>query len=498
VSTPTRDHLAHAGDVASSEPDDAAAQRGQLDRAVRVALIAAAVATLLMCGAVAIATAPLGTMDETAHLDYAYQVWHGRLPVFENGLLFHPPPPARVPPVQWESQHPPLFYALEAPVVGPLLNAGHWIVATMAARLVNCVISALSVLAIAFAAGSAAVRERGRWMILSAAAATTIGAITFVGGTAYSDPLLTLLSALAAGLAVRAVRRGLSRAGLALACLVAALGALARAEFVIALPVLATGLAIAGWLHCDRGTTKRIESALLAGLAPVVAAGMAAGWFYLRNQRLTGSFSGSQPTFASEQLGRVHQSIFGVLHDDRFWISQVSVLRHPLDGRATTFGDRYAVDTRTLVTLFGLAMVAGSLMAVRALWRAVRSRDRVRVAVIGLLAMLLVATFGYEVSYASSGGGIITRYLLPAAVPICMIVAAGIQTVPVRFQPAALAAYLGICYALFAWWLVGAPHSGGAFGTGPTGAPWILALGTLPLVAGCGALQVRALSRLPR
>jgi len=88
--------------------------RDEIDRAVRVALIAAGVATFLMCGAVAIAMVPLGTRDETAHLDYAYQVWHGRLPVFEHGLLFHPTSPALIPPVQWESQHPPLNYALVA------------------------------------------------------------------------------------------------------------------------------------------------------------------------------------------------------------------------------------------------------------------------------------------------------------------------------------------------------------------------------------------------
>jgi hypothetical protein len=78
----------------------------------------------------------------------------------------------------------------------------------MAARLINCVIAAMSVAAIGWAAGAAVGRDRARWMILSAAAATTIGGLIFTGGTAYNDPLLTLLSVLAAGIALRASTKG--------------------------------------------------------------------------------------------------------------------------------------------------------------------------------------------------------------------------------------------------------------------------------------------------
>jgi 4-amino-4-deoxy-L-arabinose transferase-like glycosyltransferase len=198
-----------------------------------------------------------------------------------------------------ESQHPPLNYLIVAPLVGPLIDAGHWVGATMAARLFNCVIAAMSVAAIGWAAGAAVGRDRARWMILSAAAATTIGGLIFTGGTAYSDPLLTLLSVLAAGIALRAVHQGVGRIGLALACVVAALGALARAEFIIALAILMTGLAIAGWLHTDGSVSKRLERALLAGVLPIIAAGAASGWFYLRNKRLTGSYAGGQPEWGA-------------------------------------------------------------------------------------------------------------------------------------------------------------------------------------------------------
>lgn len=75
-----------------------------------------------------------------------------------------------------------------------------------------------------------------------------------------------------------------------------------------------------------------------------------------------------------------------------------------------------------------------------------------------------------------------------------MVVAAALQAVPRRLQPTALGAYLAICYGLFGFWLVVTPHTGGMFGKGPTHVPWILALGTLPLLAVCAAIQVHALA----
>jgi hypothetical protein len=435
-------------------------------------------------------------MDETAHIDYAYQIWRGHLPVFEQGILFRPTRPALIPPVQLESQHPPLFYALVAPVAGTLIDARHWVTATMAVRLVNCLISALSVVAIGWAAGAAAGRDRERWMILTAAAATTIGAIVFVGGSAYSDPLLTLMSALAVGVAMKAVHHGVGRGILALAALIAAAGSLARAEFVIALLVLAVGLAVAGWLHSAGSHIRRLERALASGVLPILAAILASGWFYLRNKRLTGSFAGGHPDWAAAHLRRFERSPWEVLQIGDFWNTQFSVLRHPLDGRSLRHHAQHVIDTDLMKPLFVALLLLGVLAVVRGLRRDVRRREWPRLAAVALLSLLTIATFGYEVWYTTGGGGSVSRYLLPAAVPICLVIAAGLQAVPRRFQPAVLAVYLLTCYSMFAFWLIVTPHTGGTFGTGLSHYPWALALGTLPLVAICAVVQVRALSRI--
>jgi 4-amino-4-deoxy-L-arabinose transferase-like glycosyltransferase len=472
--------------------------RGQLDRAARMGLAAIALATFLLCCAVTIAKVPLGTTDESAHLDYALQIWHGHLPVFERGLSFRAPLPSHSPPVQWEAQHPPFFYALVAPIAGPLIDAGHWIVADLAVRLVNSVLSALSVLAIAWAAGAAVSRNRSRWMLLTGAVATMLGPIIFVGGSAFSDPVLTLTSALAVGIALRAVRHGLDRRTLVLAALIAAVGAAARAEFVIALGILVLGLAAAACLHSRGSAASRLGRALLASSLPIVAAAASSGWFYLRNKRLTGTFSGSQPEWAAIHLHRKHRSVSEVLHLENFWNTQFALLRHPLDGRYTAHHARNVIDTRTMVTMLVVLLVLGVLFGVRSLWRAVRGRDRVQLVTIGLLALLAFITFAYEVFYITGGGGSVSRYLLPAALPICMAMAAGLRALPRLVQPAALGLALALSYSMFAFWLIVTPHTGGAFGKGPTHVPWIFAWATLPLVAICAVVQVYAVAATGR
>jgi len=90
-------------------------------RLVRLAAGANVAAVLAFSLAWAWSLTLLRNNDETGHFDYAYQVWHGRLPVFEDGVSVKPPF-ASIPPVQWTAQHPPLFYVIEAPFIGPFVD----------------------------------------------------------------------------------------------------------------------------------------------------------------------------------------------------------------------------------------------------------------------------------------------------------------------------------------------------------------------------------------
>ncbi|WP_036960808.1 hypothetical protein, partial [Promicromonospora kroppenstedtii] len=82
------------------------ASRGSPDTAVlaeRRAVLVAVLCGVLLSLTVALADAPYATGDEPPHVDYAYQVWHGDLPVFEDGLELRPDR-AWLAPVQWTAQ----------------------------------------------------------------------------------------------------------------------------------------------------------------------------------------------------------------------------------------------------------------------------------------------------------------------------------------------------------------------------------------------------------
>ena len=133
------------------------------------------------------------------------------------------------PPVQWVAQHPPLFYLLLAPLVGPLVDAGHGLGAVQLARIVNIAIGALAVMAVAWATGEVVTgASRRRWMVAAAAIVAPFGALVGTSAAVYNDALATALGALLLGIGARALRRGVDLRLTAAAALTAGAAALTR------------------------------------------------------------------------------------------------------------------------------------------------------------------------------------------------------------------------------------------------------------------------------
>jgi 4-amino-4-deoxy-L-arabinose transferase-like glycosyltransferase len=479
----------------------------KLDRSLVIGLLTAFACVFIACAGISLANRPLGSADETAHIDYAVQVWHGHLPVFEKGLMFRPPRPASVPPVQWESQHPPLFYALMAPIAGPLADSGRWVAATVAVRLANSLLTAFCAVAIGWAAWLLDGARRNGRAVTAAAVTGTLGPILFVGGSAFSDNINTLMATLAVGIAMIAVARGLTRRVLIGSCVVAALGTLSRAEFVIAFAVLLIGLGLGALVHPTRqgriagsagsgatdpvvvdgftepasgaaGPTTAVRTRpapndfgrrVLRGTGAIVAviasAALAGGWFFLRNKRLTGNFSGGQTAWAMAHLHRSKHTVSQVLADPNVRKTHYSILRHPLDGRSTPTLLEQRLDTRVMVTTFVICAVVGVLAILWRLAVAARRRNTTLILQAGLLVLLLLFTLGFEVSFVTGGGGSTGRYLLPAALPICLLIVAALRSVPTRWQPSLLGGYLLICDGMLCYWMFSQPHRGGRYAT---------------------------------
>jgi hypothetical protein len=367
----------------------------------------------------AFTTDPLGSADEPAHLDYALQVWHGHLPVFADGLRYTAPFGAH-PPVQWVAQHPPLFYLLIAPVVGPAWDGGHLVLAVLLGRMCSVVFVGALVLATAWAAARSFPSAR---RLPSVVALTTAlaGIVIVQGGSIYNDSLYCLLCALAGGIAATALRRGVGPGLLAAGILVSAAGTTTRLSFGIWLAAVVVAFALARRTRLGRlrGPLARV----VVVLAPLVAAGAASGWFWLRNQAITGRFSG-RPTTWPGHVPREKRTDLQVATDPDYWRGIFGVYRGALD---------------PLTSLPWLLLLVPMLLAAVVLVLTLVTRPRrlvpgpargdgllpsaLVVAMLTVVALLLTVA---EIRYVAGGGGAMNRYVLTALLPIVLLVAAGL------------------------------------------------------------------------
>ena len=376
-------------------------------------VIAAALFAVFAAIAIGFAAPPFNSADEAAHFDYAVTIWHGHLPVFQDGLTISSPF-GTLPPVQWVSQHPPLFYAILAPVVGPLWDSGQLYTAVLAGRGINAVLAGLTVLAVGWATGRVL---PGRPAVSSVAAVVVSLTSMFllVGGAVYNDLPNVGFGALAIGVGATAIRRGLSWRLVTLGAVVTAGGMLSRLSFAVFVVAVVVAFVVArrtGWWGTVLGKAIAV---VVVGVAPVLSA----GWFFLRNRELTGNIAGSQPAWAAENLHRVHTGFVETVTARSFWTGVFSVFRghFKVDGEWTWL--------MLLVPLL-LALVVVLVPALR------RGRLRTRRTPLAdaLVAAMLVGVFVLvvflQVRFTMQGGAAQARYGLPLMPVLAVAMAVGL------------------------------------------------------------------------
>jgi hypothetical protein len=402
-------------------------------------VLAAALSTAWAC------SQPMfGLADETANFDYAYQVWKGHLPVFEDGLLLTPPFGVR-PPVQWTAQHPPLFYLIQAPFIGPLVDADRLLAAGYAGRAVNTAITVALVAAVMWAASAIAPARRSLWL-----AAGTVAAcyplVIRVGGEIFNDNLLALWSALLVGLTALILRRGPTPRRLIIFAVVAACALLTRLAGAPVSAVCGGVLGVALLLLRPRPWRS------IAGLIGAGAfAGLASGWFYLRNLRLTGNLAGGHFDYLTH---RVKRSFSEVVTRNEVWEQLLAI-----------HGYQLLDPVLTSILLAGLPVAAACVLGLRRLLqRPVVQADRaLAVLLVGLVATVVLM----QLSYVGAGGGASMRYLGPLTVVVAYAVAAGL-TANRRAAPLLLSLWAALEFLTFAIFvLTSAVRPDPALGTAP-------------------------------
>lgn len=389
---------------------------GQLRTLVRMdatRLAACFIVLVMLAGSASRALAiPLfGSADEIGHFDYAYQVWHGQLPDFYAGTVVDQVKGRQIP-VQWVSQHPPLFYLILAPVVGPLTDAGHILIAGMLARGVNILIGGLAVCAVMFAVVRAFPHHRP--LALGAGLATAMSPwMQGVSGAVYNDAFATLLCTASIGVTASVLRRGPRPSAWPLITVLACLAGLTRLSLMaVIVPCVAATAAEGVVRGKSRDRWGRLTGPA-AGAATGVAVLATSGWFYARNLRLTGSITGGHPEWSAEHLGRTARDFGSLVTDFSSWSGLLGIF------------STGAADPDLVFALLVLAPCAiGSVWFFSALVRRrVTARD---IAIAALLGTVSVCVLAMQLKYSSGGGGLIPRYVLPIIVPLTVCISAGL------------------------------------------------------------------------
>lgn len=367
--------------------------------------------------------------DETSHMDYAWQLWHGRLPVFEDGVQFRPGR-GQVPAVQLSAQHPPLFYLLLAPVIGPLIDAGHPFGAVLIGRLINTTITLGDLVAIGWAVTRIVPGHTAlRWATIATAFAALISPLLRTGSNVYNDMLAMLITVLALGLAATVVRFGVTRWRLVGAAALGAAAMLVRANSVVTVAVLVAALLIAGWRGSRGAANRRWLVTAGTGSIPLLSAAAFAGWFYVHNVRASGSWTGGHYEWGYQNLGRQVRSMGSVLAGVDNWLTTPWFVLQ----RGAAFD-----------TVNDFSKVVGSMLLIGgSLAGAVLLRRRNRrhpdsgkpdLLVLGLLLLQLTGVLAMFVVFVMAGGGENSRYFLPALVPVMLIFASTVMVLPRRWQ----------------------------------------------------------------
>ncbi|MFE6507329.1 hypothetical protein ACFVDI_07045 [Nocardioides sp. NPDC057767] len=422
-------------------------------------LIANLITCAGVCAGYALSSPLYGTKDEVAHVDHAYQLWHGTLIAIGE--------PMRMPqiwgytlPFDWTGQHPPLFYLLLAPVVGPLTDAGHLLAAGLAARGIALVITCLVVAAVMWTTRQIV---PGRPEVAVAAGLVTAlnPALTRLGGVVFNDNLFVLWVTLLVGQTIWLLRHGPRTRGVVLFGLYAAAALGTRLPGVVFIGLCATTLGLV-WLFT--GARRDWAGVLRLGVAVLLAVA-ANAWFYVRNFRATGNWSGMQTDLVGKAGGPLQErevrSVLDVATDPDIWhqlLIPPALQEHVVIGAVLTIGP----------------LVLGLVVGLRAF--SPSRREPVRVATALLLLALTAVIVAIQLNYAAGGGGAYWRYLLPLTVVTSLVTALGLTATPRLAGPLA-GVWAAATYAVFLAHIAPPNPAGGDLATAPVfqAAAWVAA-----------------------
>lgn len=432
-------------------------------RRLQVLGVVGSVLASLGAGAAYALSQPLyGTADESAHANHAYNLWHGHL-VRSLEPMTMPQLWGFRAPFDWTAQHPPLFYVLEAPLVGPLTDAGRLLAAGYAGRALSAVLAGLLVVAVMWAARAVAPKRPD--LMVAAGVLTAISPMVVpAAGLILNDNLFAMWVALLIGQTARMLRSGVTTPGAAVFA-VAGCGALGTRLPGAVFIVMCAGILTLAWLVTRPRRWVDMGRLVAACLVPVVVN----AWFYLRNREMTGNLAGARPDLVGQPgpgKNRTFRTFPEAAADPTVWKQFFAT--HGFD----------LVDSSTAAAvLLGIPLAVALAAAAALAWRrrATKAQILVGLLFVGLVTGVLVL----QLHYVAGGGGASWRYLMPVVVVTSIATGWALTLVP-RLVRLSMPAWVAATFVPFAVFV--APPSDGAVGDGLTVAPMFPAAAGIAVV----------------
>ena len=415
-------------------------QRAAQRRLVRLG-VGCSVALFTLLAVLSAVTTPIfAPPDEASHAGYILEVAEGRLPT-----ILTPIPSEGVPGMQralqrrdgahktiWTANHPPLYYALTALPAKLALDVIPGEGGLKSVRLLSVLFGAIAVMLVA-ALAAQLVPGRPALPVAASLLAATVPAFTHYSGILYNDSLGVLTATAALLAAVVTLRKGPSWPRLAMVAASASAAALTRSSGLVVAAVACLAVLIACWRSVPVTAGLRRRALAASGHATLVGITVAvtSGWFWLRNVRLYGDLTGS--AFLLDRFKRAPDgSVLSMLLNDRFWSLQAQRF---LDFSYFNYAGG-AMESSTVAWARWLLLIplagAAAIVARRVRHRLVPDVRRPTPVIFAWLASAVLLGL-IEVSvaqFASAGGNIHGRYIMPALGLIAVGGALGLGSLP--------------------------------------------------------------------
>jgi 4-amino-4-deoxy-L-arabinose transferase-like glycosyltransferase len=311
--------------------------------------------------------------------------------------------------MQRAAANPPLFYVLHAPIVGPLLESGHWKKAYAIGRAVNIFLGVLVVLSLAWAGWIFG----GKRKALMAVALPAIGAMSFqfinLNQNYALDALLLAIGTLTVITWYKLLKHGLEKRYLVPLFLLSILGMSTKATYVVFLGISILAVFITAFIYGGRDWIRSFIKGSIISVLIFVSVLISIGWFYYYwNYKTSGKwYTGELP---GDLGSRPIKSFSTVITHPDLWAN---------------FYKRITASATLSTVITAVALIGVAYAAIKTKLRPLRKDRAIFISTI-LLTLLLIGTTMTQITHAVGKGNFSFRYFLPAIVVYSLFIAYGL------------------------------------------------------------------------